>query len=298
LLTLFASPKPFRGHAGVIQRNAVRSWTRLKPRPEIILLGDEEGISQTAVEFGVRHVSGIHCTEFGAPLLDDLFAKARQAATFELLAYVNADIILLDDFMTAAERVRHWRSRFLMVGRRWDIDIREEQDFAGADWANRLKTLVQRSGKQRGSDWIDYFVFSKDLTDGLLPFAIGRTVWDNWLIWHARDMKLPVVDASLAVTAVHQNHDYSHHVQGHDGVWRGKEAQRNRALIGGWWRHYTTGDATYLLSSTRIEPNLRHWVAKLNRAGRNVGTSIWFGFLDFTRPIRQRLGLRKRVNPT
>jgi len=44
-------------------------------------------------------------------------------------------------------------------------------------------------------------VFSKDLTDGLLPFTIGRTVWDNWLIWHARDMKLPVVDASLAVMA-------------------------------------------------------------------------------------------------
>ena len=30
-LTIFAVPKPFEGHIDVIQRNAIRSWQRLRP---------------------------------------------------------------------------------------------------------------------------------------------------------------------------------------------------------------------------------------------------------------------------
>ena len=37
MLTIFATAKPFRGHDGIIQRNAVASWTRLRPQPESVL---------------------------------------------------------------------------------------------------------------------------------------------------------------------------------------------------------------------------------------------------------------------
>jgi len=37
MLTLFTIPKAFQGHTGVIQRNAIRSWTLLRPECEIIL---------------------------------------------------------------------------------------------------------------------------------------------------------------------------------------------------------------------------------------------------------------------
>src|SRR6266853_4649960 len=46
VLTIFASAKPFHGHTGVIQRNAIASWTRLRPRPEIILFGNEPGVAE------------------------------------------------------------------------------------------------------------------------------------------------------------------------------------------------------------------------------------------------------------
>lgn len=29
MLTIFATPKPFQGHVGIIQRNAIGSWVRL-----------------------------------------------------------------------------------------------------------------------------------------------------------------------------------------------------------------------------------------------------------------------------
>ena len=63
MLTLFAIPKAFRGEFNQIQRNAITSWTLLEPKPEIILLGDDEGTAEVAKEFGVRHVSGVDLIE-------------------------------------------------------------------------------------------------------------------------------------------------------------------------------------------------------------------------------------------
>ena len=53
MLTIFSCPKPFRGHFGMIQRNAIRSWTLLKPTPDVILIGDEKehAMSQKSSRF-------------------------------------------------------------------------------------------------------------------------------------------------------------------------------------------------------------------------------------------------------
>jgi hypothetical protein len=295
MLTLFASPKPFKGHIAVIQRNAIQSWTRLRPRPEIILFGDEDGIAQVAAEFGARHVPVVARNEFGTPLLNDLFGQARDLASSDLLCYVNADIILMDDFIAAVQRVRQWHPRFLMIGRRTDLDIREPLDFSRPDCAEQLRAMALASGIQRPPEWIDYFAFSRDLAAEMLPLAIGRLRWDNWLIWHARLLGAPVVDASREVLAVHQNHDYSHHPQGQAGIWQGEEAMKNEAMVGGWWRHYTTADATHVLNAARIASNPHHWIVKFKRAASRAITPAWFSFLHLTRPLRHRLGLRTSV---
>ena len=52
-LTIFACPKGFVGRAGEIQRNAIRSWVRLGPDVEVILLGDDEGVAEAAQELGM-----------------------------------------------------------------------------------------------------------------------------------------------------------------------------------------------------------------------------------------------------
>ena len=121
MLTLFTIPKPFRGHIAVIQRNAIRSWTLLRPACEIILFGHEEGTAEVAAEFGLRHVPEVARNEYGTPLVSDLFAQAQRLATCERLGYVNADIILLSDFLRAVQRIPF--RRFLMIGRRWDLDL-------------------------------------------------------------------------------------------------------------------------------------------------------------------------------
>jgi hypothetical protein len=89
---LFAIPKAFAGHVGIIQRNAIKSWTLLRPQCEIILFGNDDGTEAVAGEFGVRHVPEVARNEFCTPLLNDMFETAQRLASHKLLCFVNAHI--------------------------------------------------------------------------------------------------------------------------------------------------------------------------------------------------------------
>ena len=55
LLTIFTTPKPFRGHEAVIQANALGSWVRLHPAVEVILIGEEHGAREFAAGCALAH---------------------------------------------------------------------------------------------------------------------------------------------------------------------------------------------------------------------------------------------------
>jgi len=304
MLTIFTTAKPFRGHIGVIQRNALKSWTLLHRDVEIILFGDDEGAAEAAREFGLRHEPQVERNDTGMKRLDYIFGEARAIARHDVLCYVNCDIILMADFRTALEQVRKKYSRFLMVGRRWDTPVTDAIDYSDPAWAEKIRAFALSTNHQRNRWFIDYFAFERDTYgDDLLPFVIGTVRWDNWLIWKALDRRLPVVDASPVVIAIHQNHDYSYHAQGRKGVWEGKEAQRNHELAGGWRHLRTIADTTLVLRPSGFTTNpKRYWFAlrrrtdtALSAAYFRVWHPVWFFFLDISRPVRNVLGLRSRA---
>ena len=266
MLTIFTTPKPFQGHAGIIQRNAITSWTLLRPRPEILLLGDEQGAAELSRELGLRHVAEVARNEFGTPRLDDLFAKAQNLSTYDAICYVNADIILLNDFMEAVQRIARWRDRFLMIGCRWDVDINEPWDFSQPE--TRLRALIRERGKRRGASTVDYFVFSRGLYREMPPLVIGRGRWDHWLVWKAESMGAPVVNATLSVRAVHQNHEYIH-PQGERGIFFGEEAKHNWN-VAGRGNSRTIEDATHLLVGKKVIRNPWHWAIVVKRTSRRI----------------------------
>jgi len=283
-LTLFATPKKFEGHIGVIQRNAIQSWARIKPRPEIILFGHEPGTSQVAAEFGLRHVPDVKCNRWGTPLISDLFEQAEKLASGQVVGYINSDIILFDDFVRAVVRVAGWRKHFLMVGRRIDLDIKEPIDFA-ADWATQLGERARREGKLQIARSIDYFAFSRGLYPSIPALATGRFWWDNWLLWKARSLRAEVVDATQAVRVIHQNHDYSHTTYGasKEEMMASEECILNARLTceenpgdyeqGFFWRYaYTIDDATHKLTRRGIGKNPRRlWKQFKRYSSRPVG---------------------------
>ena len=263
MLTVFSIPKPFHGHIGVIQTNAIRSWVLLRPECEVILFGNEQGIAKVASQLGIRHIAEIECNQYGTPLISSIFSIAQDIASHQLMCYINADIILMSDFLPAVQRVH--KCPFLMVGQRWDVELNDSMNFDDAQWGSWLRTRLTEHGKLHSKGGIDYFVFSRGLYDDVPPFAIGRRGWDNWLIYKARSLKVPVIDATKAITAIHQNHDYSHHPGGKAGVWEGPEAKRNLELVRGGEHSFGLNYVTWILTRQDIKQALtmRHLYFRL-----------------------------------
>jgi hypothetical protein len=285
-LTIFAIPKAFRGHIAVIQRNAIASWTRMNPRPDVLLFGTDEGTAQVAAELGVRHIPTVQKNQWGTPLVGDLFAQAQGLARSPWLCYVNADIILFDDFIAAVSRTAAWTKSFLMVGRRTDVDITEPLGFQQLDWAGQLKESARSKGRLQAARSIDYFAFSRGLYPAMPPLAIGRFWWDNWLLWKARSLGARVLDATAVVTAIHQNHDYSHTTYGREAeMMASEEAILNCRLTceqnpadfdeGLSWRYiYTIDDAPYKLTPQKVTGNPRHlWKSFKRYTSRPLGVA-------------------------
>lgn len=240
-LTLFAIPKAFVGHIGLIQRNAIRSWRRLSPDLEILLFGDEPGTAETAAEVGARHLPECARNERGTPLVNDLFARANEQASFACLAYVNADIVLFNDFLAAVRSVKRQRKEFLIIGQRWDLHLSEAIDFGDPGWAEQLVSDCRANGFLHGESGMDYFVHTLHFWPPIPPFAIGRCAWDNWLVILPVLNGQCVIDATETILAIHQEHDYGHLPGDRAEAFGGVETARNRALL-----HRPTGILGYV----------------------------------------------------
>ena len=238
MLTVFSIPKPFLGHIGVIQRNALGSWKRLGDGVQVILHGNDEGVAEAAREAGVEHAPDIERNDYGTPLVNSAFSTAARLARNPLLCYVNGDIMLTDELIRAAASIR--KRSFLMVGRRWNVDITEPWDFSDPQWCKKLVTFTHDHGVLYSEYAIDYFVFPRDgkLTIQL-PFAVGRPRWDNYFLFRCRQLRYPLIDATKVVTAVHQNHDYAHLPNGDPAIFGGPEADANTKLLGDEARQFS-----------------------------------------------------------
>jgi len=209
-LTIFSAPKPFTDpHINTIQRNAIQSWQHLGEGVEVIVVGEEQGLAEVAAEFGIQYLPNVARNEWNTPLVSSIFALARQASQAPVLAYVNADVLLMPDFMEVAHQVAEQVEKFLIVGRRWDVDIDRQLAF-DANWVSELRCEVLEKGIPHAPAGSDYFIFSRSVFEEIPDFAIGRAGWDNWMIYQGLQQNWSVIDASKSLIVAHQNHDYAH----------------------------------------------------------------------------------------
>ncbi len=258
LITLFTSPKPFTNpHINIVQRNAIRSWVDLGDKVAVVLLGDEDGMAEAANELKVGHIREVERNSQGTPLISSLFEKARGVNQSPLLVYVNADILLLPDFVTAAERLLQQTQKFLMIGQRYDMDITTPLDFSEG-WQERLQAECKETGKLHKPMGSDYFVFPRTCFKQIPDFAIGRAGWDNWMIYEARQQDWRTVDATADVLVIHQQHDYSH-LPGGQAHYRLPETGENVRLAGGKRHIFLLTDANWKLVNGRLEHKTLTW---------------------------------------
>jgi hypothetical protein len=252
-ITIFTAPKPFNlPHINLIQRNAILSWMYLGDEVNLVIVGDEPGMAEFASETGIQHLPDVARNSSGTPLVSSIFSIARQISTSPLLAYVNADILLTPQFVTTASQVYCRLKQFLIIGQRHDLDVQQPLDFSEG-WDVRVQAEVQARATLHPPAGSDYFIFPRICFTGLPNFAIGRAGWDNWMIYHARYEHIPVVDATLSITAIHQDHDYSHLPNGQPH-YRLPESSENLRLAGGRRTVFTLVDADYSIQHDQLHP--------------------------------------------
>jgi glycosyltransferase involved in cell wall biosynthesis len=284
-ITIFAVPKPFIGNIGIIQRNAITSWTLLEPRPEIILFGNEKGTEKIAKELGIRHLPKVKCNQYGTPLLDGIFAEVQRLANNKILTYINADIILTQDFLTTVQQVAAEFPQFLLTGRRWNLELQNALNLEDKNWVKNFKKLVWERGVLAPETAKDYFVFPKHLFSEVPEFAIGRGYWDNWMVNLALEKNYPVIDGSQTILAVHQNHSYSHVLGGKTEAHLGKEAEINQK-IGKVNKPGNIGEATCQLKPSKFSdlPEVSLVIISQNGRGKTgevVDSILSQNFADF-----------------
>lgn len=299
LITLFSAPKPFTDpHIAMIQRNAIKSWTLL-PDVEVILLGEEQGLAEAAKELGVKHIANVERNPNGVPLISSMFELARENSTSELLCIINADMVLMPDFVEAARRSRMLRDKYVLLSQRWDLDVTAPLDFSG-DWSRGLRSTVNGQGQLHRPAGSDFFLFPKNCYTQIPNFIIGRAGWDNWMIYKARKENWAVIDCTPSVMIVHQNHNYAH-LPGAKPHYDHPETNENIRLAGGQANvRYTILDSTHqLLDDGRLaRPKLT--ALRLTRTFELILRTLFF-FLpenvieNIARPKRWKKRLKKII---
>lgn len=292
LLTIFSTCKPFEGVIVRVQRNAIQSWLALEPRPEIILFGRDAGVAECCKEFGITHVPDVRTAPSGAPYLDDLFRRAAEVASGDVLCYVNADIILLQDFLTAAERVWSRLGPCALVATPWNVRIDDALDFSRDGWQDALRTACHRATSQPSPYGADVFLFPRSLRVTWPPLIIGRLEWDFALMYTLSRSPLPAVDITYHAQAIHQDHSDSTH-SGHVSASRhAAEVGYNRSAISRIQRWFWRVDLPWVLQADgTLKRRPLPYATFLFRFIRRRVSHAKLQFLTRTFRLRRRLGL-------
>ncbi len=232
--------------------NAIASWKSLGSRVEVVLYGREDGVSEICAQVGAVNVADVRTNPRGTPLVSDAIAHAATAFSSRLLMFANSDMMFCEDLLASVDHIA--LDRFLVVGNRINVDIEEDLDFSNSDAASRMRERALRDGVMQPPEGSDYFIFPRLMQWRMPDLAVGRLGWDNWMMFRARQMHVPLIDATDSITAVHQNHNYGH-VRSRkpgEGVVPGVEDDANRALAGGLEAIFTLWDADYRLAAGRL----------------------------------------------
>eukprot|EP00741_Cyanophora_paradoxa_P008430 tig00001310_g8157.t1 len=219
------------GGLSLIQRMAMQSWTELRPRPLVLLLGagQEEGLQDVARLPGVvARAEPVEKGADGSPLLSSVLQLAYRAAPPEarVFALVDADVLLLSDFLEALRVASDLFPSFLLAGQRTDLAApwpgapgappdgpRIKVNFTDACWEARLQEEVAGARVPGGAAelagrWAQgYLAFTRDAFDpeAVPPLALGRPRSRSWMLHAALARGVPLVDSTDAVLALRQS---------------------------------------------------------------------------------------------
>jgi hypothetical protein len=174
---------------------------------------------------------------------------AEERARYPLLLWIAADTILFDDVIPAVKEVSKRFQRFCMIAGRYRLPHPAPMDFAEAAWQVNAKAAVIGPLLEDVCA-IDFFVFPKSFWGRFPPFIEGRSALDCWMLFRALETGAALVDATPAVTTIHQDHSYAHDPGGAARL-SGPEAKHNLGLARK--RMLTRDNADWMLTPNGLQ---------------------------------------------
>ena len=169
MMTFFTIPRSFEGEFDKLQRKALASWRDAAPGSETILYFH------------------LPTNEHGTPLVNAAFERAEEQAAFDWLCECSADVSIESDLRPVLDALEG-------IARPFVIGQRHDRDKEG-----RLSLHAPYG--------VDYFLYRRSTIGEIPPFAVGRTAYDNWLVWAAIERwDMTTIDATDAIKAVHDDH--------------------------------------------------------------------------------------------
>lgn len=252
MFTIFSCPKDFTSLFGIIQRNAINSWLKLSPKPNIILFGIEnENIKNEFNDENITYLPIKDFNEYETPYINKIFESAIENSVTDALCYVNSDIILFNDFPKTVENLIA-QKKYFGVGKRYNVEIQKILNFSDQ---NKIRDYYLNNAELDSYSGSDYFIFNKYSIKNIPSFLIGRTCWDNWLMYYASKNDLNLTDCTSNILCIHQKHDYSHIKTSTNNHYKGIEREYNFKQLGGTDKLYDIRDSNYLLKNQTLKKN-------------------------------------------
>ena len=134
-----------------------------------------------------------------------MFLEAQKLYDTQFYGYVNSDILFdkgFTDTLHGLIRLKKNLTNILIVGRRknwhisWQQNVTELEEIG--EYAKSAQLYMAYAE--------EYFISTHNgyPWNTIPDFVVGRAAYDNWLVATALKRRIPVVDAALTITALHQ----------------------------------------------------------------------------------------------
>lgn len=300
MISIFTCPRPFTDESiASIQRKALLSWKQLSSDIEVILMGKDEGVEQTALLFGFRHVQHIEYSHYGTPILSSIFHTAQKVAKYDILAYINADIILSPNLLNAVDQaLKKWK-RFAL------FSSPKISNYDAIDLSSNIPIYLQASNhimRDATPSGTDVFVFTRGVYKNIPPFRLGKRWWDTWLMGDVVFRGIPAVDATEYASAYHPYDIRSTHI--HDFMQKSEKEQIEIELMGDNYLKEVKLNMSLMREWYIIHRvNLPYVITKCGLIMKNKNSTStirlrWLYLMNKTYHLRRKLGLYRWWKPT
>lgn len=272
MISFFTCPKKNLGLSKIHQTNSFNSIKKLDLDKEIIVFDQFKNFTQDP---NLITINSINCNDFDTPYISDIFEKAIIKSKYEYLIYFNSDIIFDETLSNLIKFISTKKlDKFIAFGKRYDIESREYMSNSDIERLNKNKSNYKLHNKFG----IDYFIFYKKSFFKLKKFLIGRTCWDNWMIYECNRRNFKLIDTTIDVNCFHQNHDFSHIKSSNEKThYKGTERDYNYKLSGGHKNLFNIDDSNFYFINHQLKKILPHiffYKKVINYFERNIRTNL------------------------